>query len=303
MTDRKGLGMTGSEMNKLTVATMQVEALRKQLADAQATVEALQAQLPAEMQGCTILFKECEKGHGRLVATNWRDHGCQTCEVEALQRERDEAHEQLVTERGRHQELERELLARAAQVNRDTQAAIEAERERVPFLEKKIHNLIAASDIVLKVKADQDVRIAKLQAALDAAREKVAELEAAANYYKQPSKNGGVYSVSGGHIGNLMDWCKDNLKHCKFSGPDEDNLDLDLVQTAQQIPQLKTELSQLQALVRALVDKLDESDKASQGIFITAAMHGIHYNGPSYADELQALKATLDATTPATTKT
>ena len=42
MTDRKGLGMTGSEMNKLTVATMQVEALRKQLADAQATVEALQ---------------------------------------------------------------------------------------------------------------------------------------------------------------------------------------------------------------------------------------------------------------------
>lgn len=56
-------------------------------ADAQATVEALQAQLPAEMQECTILFKECEKGHGRLTATNWIDHGCQTCEVEALQRE------------------------------------------------------------------------------------------------------------------------------------------------------------------------------------------------------------------------
>ena len=55
---------------------------------AETTIEALQAQLPAEMQGCTILFKECEKGHGRLVATNWRDHGCQTCEVEALQRER-----------------------------------------------------------------------------------------------------------------------------------------------------------------------------------------------------------------------
>lgn len=63
---------------------------------------------------------------------------------------------------------------------------------------------------------------------------------------------------------------------------------------------LQTQLTQLQALVRALVAKLDESDKASQGIFITAAMHGIHYNGPSYADELQALKAaTLDATTPA----
>lgn len=55
----------------------------------QQQVEALQAQLPAEMQSCTILFKECEKGHGRLTATNWIDYGCQTCVVEALQRERD----------------------------------------------------------------------------------------------------------------------------------------------------------------------------------------------------------------------
>ena len=65
----------------------QAAVLAKDGMAAKAQVEALQAQLPAEMQGCTILFKECEKGHGRLVATNWRDHGCQTCEVEALQRE------------------------------------------------------------------------------------------------------------------------------------------------------------------------------------------------------------------------
>jgi len=45
----------------------------------------LQAQLPAEMPGCTILFKECEKGHGRLTATNWIDHGCGTCALESLQ--------------------------------------------------------------------------------------------------------------------------------------------------------------------------------------------------------------------------
>ena len=37
--------LTGSDMNRLTVATMQVEALRKQAADAQATIAALQAQL------------------------------------------------------------------------------------------------------------------------------------------------------------------------------------------------------------------------------------------------------------------
>jgi multidrug resistance efflux pump len=74
--------LTGSDMNKLTVATMQVEALRKQVTDAQATIAALQAQLPEKMQHCTIVFKECEKGHGRLTATNWIDHGCDTCRIE-----------------------------------------------------------------------------------------------------------------------------------------------------------------------------------------------------------------------------
>ena len=216
-------------------------------ADAQATVEALQA-----------IIKQMGEQAARLA----KDGMAAKAQVEALQRERDEAR-------------------------------------------RKYHE---AMDIMSAWKnidhAEAVARLLEANKALDAEREKVARLEAAANYYKQPSKNGGVYSVSGGHIGNLMDWCKDNLKHCKFSGPDEDNLDLDLVQTAQQIPQLKTELSQLQALVRALAAKLAESDKASQGVFITAAMHGIHYNGPSYADELQALKAaTLDAPTPATTKT
>jgi len=47
-------------------------------------IETLQAQLPTEMPGCTILFKECEKGHGRLTATNWIDHGCGTCALESL---------------------------------------------------------------------------------------------------------------------------------------------------------------------------------------------------------------------------
>jgi hypothetical protein len=28
---------------------------------------------------CTILFKECEKGHDWLTTTNWIQHGCPTC--------------------------------------------------------------------------------------------------------------------------------------------------------------------------------------------------------------------------------
>jgi len=55
------------------------------LNDVTAQLATLQAQLPTEMPGGTILFKECEKGHGRLTATNWIDHGCGTCTVEQLQ--------------------------------------------------------------------------------------------------------------------------------------------------------------------------------------------------------------------------
>jgi hypothetical protein len=43
------------------------------------------SQLPAGMEHCTIQFKECEQGHGRLTATNWVDHGCPYCEIAALQ--------------------------------------------------------------------------------------------------------------------------------------------------------------------------------------------------------------------------
>ncbi len=47
-------------------------------------IERLRAKLPTEMQECIILFKECERGHGRLTATNWVDHGCPHCEIERL---------------------------------------------------------------------------------------------------------------------------------------------------------------------------------------------------------------------------
>jgi len=49
-----------------------------------AEVRRLRAQLPAEMQHCTILFRECSVGHGRLTAANWIDHGCSTCEIQRL---------------------------------------------------------------------------------------------------------------------------------------------------------------------------------------------------------------------------
>jgi hypothetical protein len=41
----------------------------------------LKAQLPEGMEHCTIIFKECEMGHGWLTATNWIQHGCLVCEL------------------------------------------------------------------------------------------------------------------------------------------------------------------------------------------------------------------------------
>lgn len=76
-----------------TAAKERIRWLSVQLAlalNAQAEVEALRKQLPKEMQDCTIVFEECEKGHGHLRGTNWIKHPCQQCEVEALRARVDE---------------------------------------------------------------------------------------------------------------------------------------------------------------------------------------------------------------------
>jgi hypothetical protein len=52
---------------------------------------ALRQRLPASMQGCTIVFRECAKGHGWLTATNWVDFPCPTCALAALRQRHAEA--------------------------------------------------------------------------------------------------------------------------------------------------------------------------------------------------------------------
>ncbi len=53
---------------------------------AEAALAEVQARLPDGMRDCTILFKECEKGHGWLTATNWVQHGCPHCELAEARR-------------------------------------------------------------------------------------------------------------------------------------------------------------------------------------------------------------------------
>ena len=60
----------------------------------------LQAQLPEGMQDCTIIFKECEVGHGWLTAKNWKQFDCPTCRIAELEAQLESAKidiERLVT--------------------------------------------------------------------------------------------------------------------------------------------------------------------------------------------------------------
>jgi hypothetical protein len=44
--------------------------------------EQLYSQLPEGMKRCTIVFKECDDGHGSLTVKNWVQHECQICALE-----------------------------------------------------------------------------------------------------------------------------------------------------------------------------------------------------------------------------
>ena len=62
---------------------------RQQFDRLRAKVKQQRMQLPKGMEHCTIHFIECEVGHGRLTATNWIDHVCHWCKIDAKDRELD----------------------------------------------------------------------------------------------------------------------------------------------------------------------------------------------------------------------
>lgn len=47
----------------------------------------MSGRVPPGMEDCTILFKECKKGHGWLTAENWVQHGCLHCRIKELERD------------------------------------------------------------------------------------------------------------------------------------------------------------------------------------------------------------------------
>ena len=65
-------GLTGSDMNKLTVATMQVDALRKQVTDAQATIAALQDTIMQMGGQAAVLAKDAMAAKEQVAALQAR---------------------------------------------------------------------------------------------------------------------------------------------------------------------------------------------------------------------------------------
>ena len=74
------------ELDELAAAK---EALINKYRSTRSQALKVHAQLPEEMQDCTVRFVECPEGHGRLIAADWVDPGCPSCTIRALRKKLD----------------------------------------------------------------------------------------------------------------------------------------------------------------------------------------------------------------------
>lgn len=68
-------GAEAEPMKSMREAAAELSRLSTALAEKEREFVQVRGQLPDGMEHCTIIFKECEKGHGWLTATNWVQHG------------------------------------------------------------------------------------------------------------------------------------------------------------------------------------------------------------------------------------
>jgi len=146
-------GLTGSDMNKLTVATMQVDALRKQVTDAQATIAALQDTIMQMGGQAAVLAKDAMAAKEQVAALQARVRELESQHEDLAQRnrilrhrpdlpiERTEFHDQFAALQSQLAQRTAELeaankliykknceLGRAETINNDLQAELERAR-------------------------------------------------------------------------------------------------------------------------------------------------------------------------------
>lgn len=91
MTDYDKIREEITEKHSESIKALYISELKDQIADKDEiitalnhTIDELQSRLPEEMKDCTIVFEECEVGHGSLRGTNWIKTDCPWCEIERL---------------------------------------------------------------------------------------------------------------------------------------------------------------------------------------------------------------------------
>lgn len=113
------------------------------------------AQLPEEMKDCTILFKECHEGHGRLTATNWTETDCPWCYVAELR-------VKLLAVRKELDETKKKKASQVTATFRWTRAAKTAQDELAEAKKDLAHLAKVANDDraeyeALKIKAEKRI--------------------------------------------------------------------------------------------------------------------------------------------------
>lgn len=92
-------------------------------------VARLKSQLPLGMAHCTIVFNECALGHGWLSATNWVQHECPTCSLNAARKRAEAAEKALRTLRAAASEL---LLSMRQVYERGDKAILDRIEDALP---------------------------------------------------------------------------------------------------------------------------------------------------------------------------
>lgn len=91
-------GALGSEYTEHMILRGQYDAYRTVLTVITALINSsplrervaeLESHRPDGFDGCTIMFRECDKGHGWLTAANWLPFSCPTCRIAELDDEND----------------------------------------------------------------------------------------------------------------------------------------------------------------------------------------------------------------------
>ena len=166
-------GLTGSDMNKLTVATMQVDALRKQVTDAQATIAALQADNRTYINERHENMKQIEQLQARVRELEQWVQDQSTANLETM-RHMDEM-------QSRAMDAESQLTQRTAELARVRKKLVETSL----YLQQERDNRDSLAACV-----DRDVKTIKelrtLIAALPKVEGEISERFCTGSYYSSP---------------------------------------------------------------------------------------------------------------------